>query len=433
MAYWEEQSECCPREDLEQLQLERLQSVINRVYKNVAFYRALFDGERIVPEDVGSLDAFTKLPFTTKKDLEKNYPYGMFAVPLREVVRIHTTTDTIDTPTVVGYTAHDLKTWSDLVARFLLSGGASRDDVIQVSFHYGLFTGAFGLHHGAEKIGASVIPASSENTEKQIRIMQDYRTTVLVSTPSYALFLADTLEEMGIDPKQMMLKKGLFGGEIWSDKTRADIQERLYIEAFDNYGVSELMGPGIAGECREKQGLHIVEDHVLPEIIDPETGESLPPGKTGELVLTTLTREAFPLVRYRTGDITSLDYGTCACGRTMVRMKRIERRTDDLIIIKGINVDPHQIEKVLLEIEGCEPHYQVIVRRENNRDHLVVNVAVSENIFFDELRLQESFVEKVRTALGRRLNVRVDVKLMERKSLEESLKKSPKIVDSREL
>ncbi|MCX5894214.1 MAG: phenylacetate--CoA ligase [Proteobacteria bacterium] len=433
MAIWEEKFECCPREELQQLQLERLQSSLNRAYKNVSFYRKIFDDKKIVPEDISTLAEFKNLPFTTRQDLHRNYPYGLFAVPLREVVRIHTTTETIDTPTVVGYTRNDLKNWSNLVARFLFAGGVTHDDVIQISFHYGLFTGAFGLHAGAERIGASVIPASSENTEKQIRIMQDYRSTVLVSTPSFALIVADWLHKLGIDPKTLNLRKGLFGGEAWSENTRKKIEERLFIEAFDNYGVSELMGPGIAGECQARNGLHVFEDHFLPEIIDPQTGTELPPGQPGELVLTTLSREAFPLLRYRTGDITSLDFAPCSCGRTLVRMKRLMSRVDDIIIVKGINVVPEQIEKVLMEIEGCEPRYQIIVTRENHRDCIEVNVAVSENIFFDEMKKQKTLLEQIRSALIHRLGLKVEVKLVERKTLEENLQRSPKVIDKREL
>jgi len=433
MAILDTRMECCPREELEQLQLERLQSVLNRVYKNVAFYRGLFDERSIVPEDVCSLQDFRKLPFTTRADLAANYPYGMFAVPLREVVRIHTATDTTDTPTVVGYSEHDLKNWAALVARFLTAGGVTRDDVIQVSFKYGLFSGAFGLHHGAEQIGASVIPASSEHTDRQIRIMQDYRTSVLVATSSFALLLADRMEALGIDPKQLMLKRGLFGGEIWSESTRRQIEQRLFIEAFDNYGVSELMGPGIAGECRERSGMHICEDHVLPEIIDPATGQTLAPGKTGELVLTTLTREAFPLVRYRTGDMTSLNYERCACSRTLVRMRRIERRIDDIVIVKGINIVPQQIEKILTDIEGVEPLYRVIVERENNRDTLTLHVAASDHVFLDEVKHHAAFLDRLRSELSRRLGLRVEVKLMERRTLEGELKTGPRVLDMRTL
>jgi phenylacetate-CoA ligase len=433
MAIWEEKYECCPREELQQLQLERLQSSLNRAYKNVSFYRKIFDEKKIVPEDVSTLEQFKNLPFTLRKDLQDNYPYGLFAVPLREVVRIHTTTETIDSPTVIGYTRNDLKNWGMLVARFLTAGGVTHDDVIQISFHYGLFTGAFGLHAGAERIGASVIPASSENTDRQIRIMQDYRTTVLACTPSFALIFAERLNKLGVDPKTLTLKTGLFGGEAWSENTRKEIEGRLFIDAFDNYGVSELMGPGIAGECAAKNGLHIFEDHFLPEIIDPKTGTLLPAGEHGELVLTTLSREAFPLLRYRTGDITSLDYTPCECGRTLVRMKRVMGRVDEVIIVKGVTVVPEQIEKVLKEIEGCEPHYQIVVTREQYRDILEVQVAVSENIFFDEMKRQRSLLEQIRNALIHRLGIKVQVKLVERKTLEESLKQSGKIIDKRVL
>lgn len=433
MAIWEEKFECCPREELEQLQLERLQSSLNRAYKNVAFYKNIFDKKKIVPEDVSTRADFKHLPFTSTQDLQDNYPYGLFAVPLREVVRIHTTTETIDTPTVIGYTRNDLKNWANLVARFLTAAGVTDDDVIQVSFHYGLFTGAFGLHHGAERIGASVIPASSGNTAKQIRIMQDYRTTVFATTPSYALILAEQVEKLGIDPKTLLLKKGLLGGEVWSEKTRKQIEQRLFIETFDNYGISELMGPGIAGECSAKQGLHIFEDHFLPEIIDPRTCEVLPPGATGELVLTSLTREAFPLIRYRTGDISSLDNSPCSCGRTLARMSRISGRADDIIIVKGVNIVPRQIEKILMELEGCEPRYQVIAKREHNRDILEVRVEVAEHLFFDEIKRQESFRDTVRNALTHGLGIKVDVKLLERKTLEEELKKEGKVIDKREL
>jgi phenylacetate-CoA ligase len=433
MAIFDPRMECCPREELEQFQLERLQPVLNRVYKNVAFYRSLFDGLGIVPEDVCTVQDFQQLPFTTRRDLSDNYPYGMFAVPLREVVRIHTATDTTDTPTVVGYSEHDLRTWAGLVARFLVAGGVTRDDVLQISFRYGLFSGAFGLHHGAEQIGASVIPASSEHTDRQIRIMQDYRTSVLVATPSFALLLADRMEALGIDPKLLMLKRGLFGGEIWSEATRRQIEERLFIEAYDNYGVSELMGPGIAGECPERSGLHICEDHILPEIIDPETGRPLEPGQTGELVLTTLTREAFPLMRYRTGDLASLNYAPCACGRTLVRMSRIERRLDDIVIVKGVNIVPQQIEKILTEIEGVEPHYRVIVERENNRDTLTLHVAVSEHVFFDEVKHHAAFLDRLRSELSRRMGLRIEVKLMEKRTLDHELETNPRVVDTRNL
>ncbi len=433
MPFWDEKHECCSRDELIQIQLERVQSVLNRVYKNVSFYKNLFDNHKIVPEDVSSLEQFQKLPFTTLNDLQNNYPYGLFAVPLREVVRIHTATETVDKPTVIGYTLRDIRNWSNLVARFLTSVGVSKEDVIQVSFHYGLYTGAFGLHHGAELIGASVIPASNEHSDRQVRIMQDYRSSVLVSTPSFALVLADACEKHGINLKTSMLKKGIFGGEIWSEETRHIIEERLFIDAYDNYGVSVLMGPGIAAECPAKNGLHIYEDHVLAEIIDPDTLTPLPYGSTGELVLTTLTREAFPIIRYRTGDITTLDNKPCTCGRTLARMRRIEKRTDNIIIIKGINIVPEQIEKTILSIEGCEPLYQIIAKRQDFRDSLIVKVAVSEMMFFDEIKKQTLLLEKIQRALHQKLKVKVEVKLSEKKSLGQDILEKGKIIDERKL
>ncbi|MCK5405325.1 MAG: phenylacetate--CoA ligase, partial [Desulfobulbaceae bacterium] len=350
--YWEEEKECMPREDLEQLQLERLQSTLYRVATHVPFYRKKFKEMEVDPDGFRSLLELRSLPFTTKDDLRENYPYGLFAVPLRDVVRVHASSGTTGAATVVGYTKNDIKNWSSLTARVLTAAGVTKDDVVQIAFGYGLFTGGFGLHYGAEKVGASVIPISSGNTKRQIRIMQDFMTTALVCTPSYALLLADTMIEMGININALPLKYGLFGGEPWSEGMRAEIQNKLHILATDNYGLSEVMGPGVAGECRECTGLHINEDHFLVEIIDPETLEPVAPGKTGEIVITTLTKEAFPVIRYRTRDLTRLITEPCACGRTLHRMERLTGRTDDMLIIKGVNVYPTQIESVLFEIKG---------------------------------------------------------------------------------
>ncbi len=430
---WDAEYECMPREDLAQLQLERLQATLNRVYKNVTCYRNKFNELGIVPEDVQSLDDLQKLPFTTKEDLRLNYPYGMFAVPLREVVRIHSSSGTTGKPTVVGYTRNDIKVWSNLVARFVTSAGVTHDDVVQIAFGYGLFTGAFGLHYAAETIGASVIPMSSGNTEKQIMIMQDYKSTVLVSTPSYAITLADRIEKMGIDPKTLSLRIGLFGGEPWSDAMRREIEERLYISATDNYGLSEVIGPGVAGECQYKSGMHLFEDSFIPEIIDPDTGQVLPPGSIGELVLTTLNKEAFPMIRYRTRDITSLDYTPCACGRTLVRMRKTMGRSDDMLIIKGVNVFPSQIEEVLFAIEGCEPHYQLVVDRQGAMDVLEVQIEVTENIFFDEMKKQKSFLEGVEKRLQSTLGVGATVKLVEPNSIPRHIGKADRVIDKRKL
>jgi phenylacetate-CoA ligase len=381
--YWEENRECMNREDLEQLQLERLQSTIFRVTNHVPFYRNMFKKIHLDPDGFRSLSELRRLPFTTKSDLRQNYPYGLFAVPLRDVVRIHSSSGTTGTATVVGYTRNDIKTWSNLVARVLTAAGVTKDDVIQIAFGYGLFTGGFGLHYGAERIGASVIPISSGNTKRQIQIMQDFKTTALVCTPSYAMLIADTMLDMGININGLSLKWGLFGAEPWSEAMRTEINNKLHITATDNYGLSEVMGPGVAGECLECNGLHINEDHFLIEVINPNTLEPVLPGEVGELVITTLTKEAFPLIRYRTRDLTRLISEPCACGRTNRRMTRILGRTDDMLIIKGVNVFPTQIENVLFEIEGTEPHYQIVVERENHQDKATVLVEVVESIFFD--------------------------------------------------
>ena len=433
MEIWDSTHECMQREELEQLQLERLQATLNRVYKNVTCYRNKFNEQSIDPEDIMSLADLSKLPFTTKDDLRLNYPYGMFAVPLREVVRIHSSSGTTGKPTVVGYTKNDIKTWSNLVARFMIAAGVNHDDVVQIAFGYGMFTGAFGLHYGSETIGASVIPMSAGNTDKQIMIMQDYKTTVLVSTPSYAITLADRIEKMGIDPKTLSLKVGLFGGEPWSEAMRKEIESRLYISATDNYGLSEIIGPGVAGECHHKCGMHIFEDTFIPEIIDPDTGAVLPAGCVGELVLTTLTKEAFPMIRYRTRDITSLDYAPCECGRTMVRMKKTMGRTDDMLIIKGVNVFPSQIEEILVASEGCEPHYQLIISKKGAMDELAVHIEVTENIFFDEMKLQRAFLEKMEKRIESVLGVGVTVKLVEPNSIPRHEGKADRVIDNRHI
>jgi phenylacetate-CoA ligase len=420
-----------PREELEQLQLERLQATLNRAYKNVTCYRTKFNDQGIVPEDITSLADLSKLPFTTKEDLRVNYPYGMFAVPLREIVRIHSSSGTTGKPTVVGYTKNDLKTWSNLVARFMTSAGVTHDDVVQIAFGYGMFTGAFGLHYGSETIGAAVIPMSGGNTEKQILIMQDYKSTVLVCTPSYAITIADRIEKLGIDPKTLSLKVGLFGGEPWSESMRREIESSLSISATDNYGLSEIIGPGVAGECPVKCGMHISEDAFIPEIIDPDTCQVLPPGSVGELVLTTISKEAYPMIRYRTRDITSLEYSTCDCGRTLVRMKKTMGRSDDMLIIKGVNVFPSQIEEVLVAIDGCQPHYQLIVDRKGSLDVLEVCIEVTENIFFDEMKKQRAFLESVEKKIDSVLGVGVTVKLVEPNSMPRHDGKAERVIDNR--
>jgi phenylacetate-CoA ligase len=431
--YWEAEKECMARDTLEQLQLERLQSTLYRVGTHVPFYRKKFEQLRIDYDTFRSLDDLRRLPFTTKQDLRDNYPYGLFAVPLRDVVRIHSSSGTTGLATVVGYTRNDIKNWSNLVARILTAAGVTADDVIQIAFGYGLFTGGFGLHYGAERIGASVIPISAGNTKRQIQIMQDFKTTALVCTPSYGLIIADTLLEMGINPSGLSLRVGLFGAEPWSEAMRREINEKLGITATDNYGLSEIMGPGVAGECEECNGLHINEDHFLAEVIDPNSLEPVQPGEVGELVITTLTKEAFPMIRYRTRDLTRIIPEPCPCGRTLRRMQRIMGRSDDMLIIKGVNVFPVQIEKVLLEIEGTEPHYQIIVERENHSDRVTVMVEANESIFFDEMRKQRVLIDHIKSRLASELGISVEVRLVEAKSLERTEGKSKRVVDKRQL
>jgi phenylacetate-CoA ligase len=429
--YWEPEHECMKREDLQQLQLERLESTLNRVYLNVPFYHKKFNELGIDIDSIRSLEDLHNLPFTTKDDLRDNYPYGLFAVPLREVVRIHASSGTTGMSTVVGYTKNDIKTWSNLVARVLAAGGITKDDVVQIAFGYGLFTGGFGLHYGAERLGASVIPISSGNTKRQLRIMQDFKTTALVCTPSYALSIADAIKEMGMNLNSLSLKYGLFGAEPWSEGMRQEIQEKLKIIATDNYGLSEVMGPGVAGECLERNGLHINEDHFLVEVVNPSTLEPVPPGETGELIITTLTKEAFPVIRFRTRDLTRLITEHCPCGRTLVRMGRVMGRTDDMLIIKGVNVFPSQIESILLDIEGTEPHYQIIVERKGSLDEVTVLVEVSESMFFDEMKKQNELVGAIRKSLASELGISVDVKLVEKRTLERSEGKAKRVIDKR--
>ncbi len=429
--YWQPESECIDREELQQLQLERLESTLSRVYMNVPFYRKKFDEAGFNPDNLRTLEDLRKLPFTTKNDLRENYPYGLFAVPLREVVRVHASSGTTGMSTVVGYSRNDIKTWSNLVARILTAGGITKDDVIQIAFNYGLFTGAFGLHYGAERIGASVIPISSGNTRRQIKIMQDFKTTALVGTPSYAMLIADTMMEMGINRNTLSLKYGLFGAEPWSDGMRKELESKLKIIATDNYGLSEVMGPGVAGECLERNGLHIAEDHFLVELINPDTLQPVNPGEVGEMVITTLTKEAFPVVRYRTRDLTRLIPEPCPCGRTMRRMSRIFGRTDDMLIIRGVNVFPQQIETVLFEIEGVAPHYQIIIDRKGALDETTVLVEVSEQIFFDEMKKQSELKETIKRRLASELGISVEVKLVEKKTLERFEGKAKRVIDNR--
>lgn len=428
---WEPEFECMERDAIRRLQLERLQDVVRRVYHQVPFYRKKFDEAGVKPEDIRHLEDLVKLPFTVKNDLRDNYPYGMFAVPLKEIVRIHSSSGTTGIPTVVGYTKKDLVTWSNLVARFATAAGVTSEDIVQISFGYGLFTGGFGLHYGMERLGATVIPVSSGNTERQIRIMKDFGTTALVATPSYALYMAEVAREMGLGPGKLKLRVGLFGAEPWSENMRKEVEKAWGIKATDNYGLSEVIGPGVAGECTQCNGLHIFEDHFIPEIIDPETGAILPPGTEGELVLTALTKEALPIIRYRTKDVTILNYEKCSCGRTLARMKKTLGRCDDMLIIRGVNVFPSQIESVLMEIEEVEPHYLLIVDRIDYLDHLEVWVEVPEHIFTGNLRDLENLTVKIKRRIDSLLNLNVKVKLVEPKSIERSQGKAKRVIDNR--
>jgi phenylacetate-CoA ligase len=432
MRIWDPDYESMSRDELAQLQLERLQATLNRVYKNVAFYRKKFDQIGFEPEDLVELNDLGKLPFTCSRDLSDAYPYDLFAVPLREVVRVHSSSGATK-PVVVGYTRQDLKHWSELVARILTAGGVTADDVVQVTLNYGLLTGGLGLHYGAELVGASVLPTSVGRTERQVKIMQDYRTTVLVATPSYALVIADRMEGMGVDAKTLTLKFAMLAGEPWSEEMRQEIEARLYVKATDNYGLSEVMGPGVAGECLYQAGMHLNEDHFIFEVVDPQTGKNLQPGEIGELIITTLTKEAFPLIRFRTGDLCSMQSAPCQCGRTLARMSRVLGRTDQVIIIKGINIVPSRVGDLLEEVLGIKPPYQLVVSREGHLDSLTVQVEVSEDLFFDKMREQRFLIERMREKVAGGIGVTPRIILVEPGSIKREKETSFKVLDYRQL
>jgi len=431
---WDKEFETLPREALEALMLKRLQDVVKRVYAAVPFYKRAFDEKGVKPDDIKSMDDLKKLPFTTKQDLRDNYPYGLFAVPLEEIVRIHASSGTTGKPTVVGYTKKDIETWAELMARALTAAGTTKGDIIHNAYGYGLFTGGLGFHYGAERLGASVIPMSGGNSKKQIMIMEDFGSTILTCTPSYALSLVETAEEMGVDFKNLRFKAGVFGAEPWSDRMREEIENKLNLDAVDVYGLSETIGPGVSVECIEaKNGLHIFEDHFIAEIIDPETGDTLPYGERGELVFTTLTKEAFPSIRYRTRDISVLNPEPCVCGRTFARMERISGRTDDMLIIRGVNVFPSQIESVLMRIEGIEPHYLLIVDRKGTMDTLEIQVEVNERVFSDEIKKLQALSGKIEKDIKDLLGVSTQVKLVEPKTIQRSEGKAKRVIDKRQI
>ncbi len=431
---YDDELETLPREALEALQLKRLKNTIERVYNLVPFYKRKFEEAKIKPEDVKSLDDLKRLPFTTKQDLRDNYPFGLFTIPLEQVVRVHASSGTTGKPTVVGYSKRDVEIWSDLMARSLAAAGVSKGDVIQNAYGYGLFTGGLGAHYGGERLGATVIPISGGNTKKQIMIMKDFDSTILTATPSYTLYLAETMAEIGIKREELKLKIGILGAEPWSDEMRKSIEEKLNIDAIDIYGLSEIMGPGVAIECIDaKEGLHIWEDAFIPEIIDPETGDVLPDGEEGELVITTILKEAIPLIRYRTRDITRIIKEPCKCGRTHRRIERIKGRSDDMLIIRGVNIFPSQIESLLMETEGVEPHYQIIVDRVNNLDTMEVKVEVSEKMFSDEIKHLQKLKERIEKDIKDLYGITVKVTLAEPKTLQRFEGKAKRVVDKRNI
>lgn len=429
--FWAKDLECMPREQIQRLQLERLQNTVSRVYERVPFYRKRFDEIGLKPEHIRTLKDIEKIPFTVKDDLRANYPYGMFAVPINRIVRLHASSGTTGKPTVVGYTKKDLKIWSELVARMVVETGVSENDIAQISFGYGLFTGAFGLHYGLERLGATVVPISTGNTERQIMLMKDFGSTVLVSTPSYAMYMAEVAESLGIEPRKLNLRIGLFGSEGSTEEMLKELEKKWEILATENYGLSEIMGPGISGDCHMRCGMHIAEDHFIPEIIDPKTGETLPPGEEGELVLTTITKEGLPILRYRTRDITSLNYEPCPCGRTLVRMSKVQGRTDDMLIIKGVNVFPSQIESVLMSIDEVGPHYEIVIRREKYLDVLEINIEVSDARLLDKFSALEALENKIRQKLKTILQIDAKVNLVEPHTLKRFEGKAKRVIDMR--
>ena len=425
--------ETMPREKIREIQLSRLQDLCRRVYANVPFYRRSFDEKGIKPSDVQSLDDLKFLPFTLKQDMRNNYPYGLFAVPMEMIQRIHASSGTTGKATVVGYTKRDIETWAECAARSLAAAGATANDIVQVSYGYGLFTGGLGAHYGAERLGATVIPMSGGSTKRQVQLMRDFGATVLCCTPSYALHLHDAGLEIGINIKDLPLRLGVFGAEPWTEEMRREIEDKLGITATNIYGLSEIMGPGVSQSCaKEQHGMHIWEDHFLPEIIDPVSGEILPEGSTGELVITTLTKQGIPLVRYRTRDITSLNYTPCSCGRTHVRMNRITGRSDDMLIIRGVNVFPSQIEQVIVSFPEIAAQYQIILTSKGPLDHVELDVETVPEFPFDEIRKLQDLKRRLAAELKSNLQIAVDIKIVEPKTIERSEGKAKRIIDLRE-
>jgi phenylacetate-CoA ligase len=430
---WNPDYETLTAGELARLQDERLGTLVDMLYRRVEFFRSKMDAAGAKPGDIRGIGDLSLLPFTTKDELRSGYPFNLLAVDLREIVEIHTSSGTTGKPVVDAYTAGDLDTWAEAMARTLSAGGASRHDIVQNAYGYGLFTGGLGVHYGARRIGATVLPISGGNTKRQVELLRDFGTTVLTCTPSYALYLAEALREDGLGPRDTGLRAGFFGAEPWSDTMRAEIQAKLGLAAYDIYGLTEIIGPGVAFECERQDGLHVNEDLFYPEIVDPETGRVLPDGQKGELVITTLTKQGTPILRYRTRDITYLDRSPCPCGRTTVRMHRLLGRTDDMLIVRGVNVFPSQIEEVILGIEGVEPHYQIIVDRQNQLDSLEVQVEMTESLFSDEIRDLERTEKLIESRLYGTLNIHSRVKLVEPKTIARSEGKAKRILDKRQI
>ena len=430
---WNKQYESMNPSDLRKLQTSRLQNLVRKVYSKVPFYKRKLDELGIKPDDIRDLSDITKLPFTSKDDMRDVYPYGLLAVDQREIVEVHTSSGTTGKPVVDAYTYNDIELWSEVMARTLSMGDVTNRDVIQNAYGYGLFTGGLGVHYGGRKIGANIIPISGGNTKRQLVIMVDFHTTILTCTPSYSLYLAEAAREDGIDVSQLSLKSGFFGAEPWSENMRKEIEEKLHLKAYDIYGLTEIIGPGVAAECEHQNGLHIFEDHFFPEVIDPVTGTQLPPREKGELIITTLTKEGTPIIRYRTRDITYLEPGACSCGRSLRRMHRLLGRTDDMLIIRGVNVFPSQIEQVLFEIEGVEPHYQLVIERQGQLDALEIQVEMNERLFSDEIKNLEKIEQKIAHKLYSTLSIHARVRLVEQKSIPRSEGKAVRVIDKRQI
>ena len=431
--YWNKEMETMDRDELRKIQDDRLKETVKRVYENVPYYAEKMNHAGITPDDIHTVDDLSKLPFTYKADLRDNYPFGTFAVPLEQVVRVHASSGTTGKQTVVGYTKNDIETWSECVARCLTNAGVTKKDIVHVAYGYGLFTGGIGIHYGVEKVGATVIPVSGGNTARQIQLLNDFGATVLCCTPSYALYLADEMKASGVTKKDLKLRIGVFGAEPWSEEMRMQIEDRLGLKAYDIYGLSEIMGPGVSMNCQEQGGLHICADHFIAEVIDPETGAVLPEGDRGELVFTCISKEALPLIRYRTRDLSVLTSKTCSCGRTSPRMEKVTGRSDDMLIIRGVNVFPSQIESVLLKYAEIEPHYMIYVDRVDNLDVMEIQIEMNNDFFSDQVRKIETIERKLRQEIDSTLGISAKIKLVEHKSIQRSEGKAKRVVDRRNI